>query len=407
MKGITFEHFDAVVVGCGLTGGVVARHLAADLGKRVLMLEKREHLAGNLYDEIDAETGILVQRYGPHSFHTKDRKIYDYITRFGKWEPYFLRCMVYMEGRFTPSPFNFQTIDDFYSETEGKELKQRLVAAFPNRDRATIVELLKCEDPTVRGFAQFLYEKDYSLYTAKQWGISPEEIDISVLERVPVLFSYEERYFNDDYQIMPEGGFSRFYDDLIDHPFITTMLGVDASQLLSFQGNSVWLDGRSFDGIVVYTGPVDELLNGKYGFLPYRSLDFQYQMPETDSYQEAPIVAYPQAQGYTRITEYTKLPVQTGNGRTVIAVEYPLPYRAGEGIEPYYPVLTTESQQQYRQYREVLSRISGLFLCGRLADFKYYNMDQAVARALEVCGEIDAYYDVSAVNTGGACKGTR
>ena len=380
--------YDAIVVGCGLAGGVIARHLAEQQGKRVLILERRGHIAGNLYDEQD-ENGIMVQKYGPHSFHTKEKRLFDYVSQFGEWEPYYLRCMVFMDGRFTPSPFNFQTIDDFCEPEEAARLKRHLAAAFPGRDRATIVEMLKAEDALVAKFARFLFEKDYSLYTAKQWGISPQKIDISVLERVPVVFSYQDKYFNDAYQVMPKGGFTRFYQRLIDHPGIQVQLNIDARAHLSIKDEKIWMDGRPIDIPVVYTGPIDELLNGKYGYLPYRSLRFEYRTEPVDSYQAAPIVAYPQAEGYTRITEYTKLPEQMGRGKTVIAVEYPLQYQEDKGIEPYYPILTEESQRRYQKYQKDLAHIPNLFLCGRLADFKYYNMDQALARALEVCHALD------------------
>ena len=374
--------FEAIVVGCGLTGGVVARYLAEDLGKKVLILEKRDHIAGNLFDKRD-ENGLLIQQYGPHTFHTKEKALFDYISRFGEWEPYWLKCMVFMCGKFTPSPFNFQTIDDFYPPEEADELKRRLTTAYPDRGRATIVELLRSEDELVSAFARFLFARDYSLYTAKQWGIAPSDIDISVLERVPVVFSYEDRYFNDDYQVMPKGGFTSFYQKLICHPNIEVLLKTDAKELISVRNGNLAVRGEPAKGPVVYTGPIDELMDGMYGYLPYRSLRFVYETKFTESFQDAPIVAYPEAEGYTRITEYTKLPEQRAGEKTVIAVEYPLPYEAETAAEPYYPILTKDSQIQYQRYRDVLERIPNLFLCGRLADFKYYNMDVCIEHALE------------------------
>ncbi|MCG4470470.1 UDP-galactopyranose mutase [Lawsonibacter sp. DFI.6.74] len=376
---------DYLVIGCGLSGAVVARHLA-ERGRQVTIWERRDHIGGNMYDYVD-EHGFLVQKYGPHTFHTKKKELYDYMCRFGRWQDYKLTCGAAWGGKYTPTPFNFTTIDTFYPTEKAELLKEKLKKAFSGRDTATVVEVLAHPDEDIRGYAEFLFQNDYAPYTAKQWGVSPSEIDPSVLKRVPLRFSYEEGYFDDPYQVMPEQSFTHFFQNLLDHPNIHIELGVEALDHIQIRNDRIFLDGVPLEIPVVYTGALDELFGGIYGRLPYRSLRFEWKYEDKESLQDAPVVAYPQEAGYTRITEYKKLPVQTGTG-TSYALEYPLTYQEGTQQEPYYPVLTEQSQQQYEQYRRAAEAVPNLICCGRLADFKYYNMDQALEQALNVCENI-------------------
>lgn len=372
---------DVLVIGCGLTGAVMARQLAEE-GKRVEIWERRDHIGGNMYDYVD-EHGFLVQKYGPHAFHTTKKELYDFMCRYEQWQEYRLTCGAVWDGQYTPTPFNFTTIDVFYPKEQAEALKTKLQAAFPGRETATVVEVLEHPDPEIRGYAEFLFQNDYAPYTAKQWGVAPEEIDSSVLKRVPLRFSYGEGYFADEYQIMPMHSYTTFFENLLAHSNIMVRLGVEALEWLSVDGTSLFLDGEAAAIPVVYTGALDELFGCVYGKLPYRSLRFEWKYSESDSLQSAPVVAYPQEKGYTRITEFKKLPPQTKPGSSC-AVEYPLPYKKGEALEPYYPVLTEESQKQYAAYRQMAAKIPNLIPCGRLADFKYYNMDQALERAVSV-----------------------
>lgn len=373
---------DVLVVGCGLCGAVIARHLA-EQGKRVTIWERREHIGGNMYDYID-EHGFLVQKYGPHTFHTKKKDLYDYICRFEQWQGYKLTCGAVWDGKYTPTPFNFTTIDTFYPAEQAASLREKLRSAFAGREFATVVEVLEHPDPDIRAYAEYLFQSDYAPYTAKQWGVSPGEIDPSVLKRVPLRFSYKEGYFDDRYQVMPKHSFTRFFENLLNHPNIEVKLRVEALEHLKARDGKLLLDGRETHFPVVYTGALDELFGCVYGRLPYRSLRFEWKHTERDSVQPAPVVAYPQEAGYTRITEYKKLPVQGGPGSSY-AVEYPLPYKDGEALEPYYPVLTSQSQEQYDKYKALADQLPNLLCCGRLADFKYYNMDQALEKALKTC----------------------
>ena len=378
---MSFE-MDCLIVGCGLSGAVIARHMA-EQGKRVIIWECRDHIGGNMYDYID-EHGFLVQKYGPHTFHTRKKELFDYMCRFGQWQDYKLTCGAVWGEKYTPTPFNFTTIDTFFPAERAEMLKKKLKKAFPGRDTATVLEVLSNPDEEVRGYAEFLFQNDYAPYTAKQWGVSPNEIDPSVLKRVPLRFSYDEGYFDDPYQVMPVHSFTRFFENLLDHPNIHIELGVEALEHLRVSENEILLDGRIVTYPVVYTGALDELFDCRFGRLPYRSLRFVWKYEDKDSLQDAPVVAYPQEREFTRITEYKKLPVQDKRG-TSYAVEYSLPYLEGKTQEPYYPVLTENSRKQYAAYQQLADKVSNLIYCGRLADFKYYNMDQTLERSLNVC----------------------
>lgn len=368
------------IVGAGITGSVIARVLA-EKGCSVTIIERRGHIAGNLFDYPD-KAGIIVHQYGPHIFHTNDEKVFSFINRFGKWDPFRLVCKAEIQGKETDSPFNFQTIDDFFG-SEAEELKNRIRTCYPGQTSAFVLDVLHAKDEKIRKYAEFLWENDYRPYTAKQWGIPPETIDPQVLKRVPLRFSYDDSYFSDKYQVMPRGGYTPFIQEMLSHRNIKVCLEQDALKLftLAADGQSLCRNGEK-EFHVFYTGPVDELFQCRYGILPYRSLRFEWKHEEIPSFQSAAVVAYPQRPGYTRITEYSKLPVQSGKG-TTYALEYPLKYEFGKN-EPYYPVPTEESLSLYKKYAELASQVRNLTLAGRLAEFKYYNMDQAMARALEI-----------------------
>ena len=370
-----------LVVGCGLSGGVIARELA-DRGHDVTIWERRDHVGGNMFDYRDGISGYLVQRYGPHTFHTSDKGLYDYMCRFSDWDPYILRCGAVWDGQYTPTPFNFETMDCFFSPEEASEIRAHVAERYPGRETVTVVEALESDDPVIRRYAEYLFEKDYRPYSSKQWGIPPSEIDPSVLKRVPLRMSYGDRYFDDTYQVMPRTTFTDFFTRLLDHPRISVELGVDALDRLRIDGDEAVVDGMS-DVYVVYTGALDELFGFIHGRLPYRSLEFEFHRSPERSFQPAPVVAYPSDPEIVRITEYTKLPEQDGEG-TIYATERSLEYEPGKGLEPYYPVLTESSKAAHQRYVEMAEAVRNLSFCGRLADFRYYNMDQALKRALEL-----------------------
>lgn len=372
------------IAGSGIVGAVLAAELAKK-GHAVQVLERRTHTGGNVYD-YDDEYGIHVHHYGPHIFHTNDDEVYRYVSDNCELKDFNLVCGSVMDGKCVPTSFDFSSVDTFFPE-EAEEIKAHIKAEFGDRASATVLEMLESQDSYVRRFADFLYEKDYKPYTAKQWGINPEKVDRRIFKRVPILFSYGSKYFSDKYQAMPVKGYMEFIENLLQHPGIELRLNEEALNRFSIRDNQVMDGDKPLDGVLIFTGALDELFGCKHGKLPYRSLRFVWKHEDIDSFQDMPVVAYPQAEGFTRITEYKKLPVQEVRG-TTYAVEYPLPYKQGEAMEPYYPVLTEESQALFRKYYDEAKQVKGLAFAGRLAEFKYYNMDQAIRRALDLAREL-------------------
>ena len=372
------------IVGSGIVGAVLAAELAKK-GHTVQVSERRSHAGGNVYD-YDDEYGIHVHHYGPHIFHTNDDEVYRYVSDNCELKDFNLVCGSVMDGKCVPTSFDFSSVDTFFPE-EAEEIKAHIKAEFGDRASATVLEMLESHDSYVRRFADFLYEKDYKPYTAKQWGIDPEKVDRQIFKRVPILFSYGSKYFSDKYQAMPVKGYMEFIENLLKTPGIELRLNEEALNRFSIRDHQVMDGGKPLDGVLIFTGALDELFGCKHGKLPYRSLRFEWKHEDIDSFQDMPVVAYPQAEGFTRITEYKKLPVQEVRG-TTYAVEYPLPYKQGEAMEPYYPVLTEESQELFQKYYEEAKQVKGLAFAGRLAEFKYYNMDQAIRRALDLAREL-------------------
>lgn len=371
----------ASIVGCGITGAIIARELA-EKGFTVDIYEKRSHIGGNLFDFHD-EHGILVHKYGPHTFHTNNPDIVQYIEKYEKWIPYRLLCGAVIDDKFTPTPFNFSTIDQFFSSSKADLIKSSLKKTFPGRTSVTVLEVLESENLAVKEYGEFLFKKDYSLYTAKQWGVSPFDIDPSVLRRVPLKLSYEIGYFDDKYQLMPENSFTVFVKNILNHKNIKVHLNTEALKLfkISADGDKILFQDDPYNYPLFYTGPIDELFCHCDGRLPYRSLRFEWFHSTSSSIQPVAVVAYPQAKEFTRIVEFTKLPYQNSDGSTY-EVEYPLQYDPKGSQEPYYPVLTAESQNIYQKYCERAAKINNLFCCGRLGSFKYFNIDQAIFEAL-------------------------
>ena len=372
------------IVGSGIVGAVLAAELA-NKGHEVQVLERRSHAGGNVYDYDDVH-GIHVHHYGPHIFHTNDDEVYRYVSDYCELKDFNLVCGSVMDGKCVPTSFDFSSVDTFFPE-EAEEIKAHIKAEFGDRASATVLEMLESQDSYVRRFADFLYEKDYKPYTAKQWGIDPEKVDRQIFKRVPILFSYGSKYFSDKYQAMPVKGYMEFIENLLKTPGIELRLNEEALDRFSIRDNQVMDGDKPLDGVLIFTGALDELFGCKHGKLPYRSLRFEWKHEDIDSFQDMPVVAYPQAEGFTRITEYKKLPVQEVRG-TTYAVEYPLPYKQGEAMEPYYPVLTEESQELFQKYYDEAKQVKGLAFAGRLAEFKYYNMDQAIRRALDLAREL-------------------
>lgn len=375
------EMFDSVIIGAGIAGSVAARELA-EAGRNVLVLEQRDHIGGNCYDELD-EHGILIHKYGPHIFHTKEQKAYDYLSRFTQWYEFGHEVVANVHGTLIPVPFNLNTLHMVYEKEKADALEKKLTEAFGMESRVPILKLREHEDPEIRQIADYVYENIFLHYTMKQWGQTPEEIDPAVTGRVPVLISYDNRYFQEPYQGMPLHGYTAMFEAMLDHPGIKVETGVDARSRVSFGERQVFLDGELFGGEVIYTGPLDELFGCRFGRLPYRSLNFDFEYFPQEDFQGHSVVNYTVSEDFTRITEFKYLTGQKAEGTTIVR-EYPFAYTGAEGEIPYYSIANEANQKLYGQYRALLEEIPNVWLLGRLAEYKYYNIDAMVMKALEL-----------------------
>ncbi len=377
--------FDAVVVGAGVAGCTLAR-LLAEKGQSLLLLEKRRHIAGQAYDEKD-EHGVLVHRYGPHLFHTASRRIVEFLSRFTRWHPYEHRVLGSIDGCLVPLPFNFDSLEALFSPKEALHLEEKLAGAFGEGARISIWELLQTKDERLRELGGYIYEKVFYHYTAKQWGREPEELSPDVLSRVPVVAGRDGRYFTDPFQAMPDGGYTELFNKMIGHPGISLERETSWKERLSFSQGQVFLDGKRYPGDVWFTAPLDELFDFCCGELPYRSLSFDFSHLPTDRFQPVCTVNYPNKEEFTRITEFKHCTGQEVPG-TTIAYEYPRSCSLAKGDIPYYPVPGEESARIYEKYSRLADSYKSLFPLGRLAEYKYYNMSQAMEAAFSAAEKI-------------------
>ena len=377
--------FDSVIIGAGVAGCVAARDLA-ESGRKVLVLEQRDHIGGNCYDEKD-EHGILIHKYGPHIFHTKEQKAYDYLSRFTDWYAFGHEVVANVYGKLIPVPFNLNTLHMVYEQEKADALEKKLIDAFGLESRVPILKLREHEDPEIREIADYVYENIFLHYTMKQWGQTPEQIDPAVTGRVPVLISHDNRYFQEPWQGMPLHGYTLMFEKMLDHENITVEIGVDARSRVTFSEGSVSLDGQAFTGDVIYTGPLDELFDCRFGRLPYRSLRFDFEYYDKPDYQGHSVVNYTVSEDFTRITEFKYLTGQKAEGTTIVK-EYPFAYTGAEGEIPYYSIANEANQKLYEQYRGLVEHIPNVWLLGRLAEYKYYNIDAMVLKALELTDKI-------------------
>jgi UDP-galactopyranose mutase len=359
--------FDYLIVGAGFAGSVLAERLANDAGKRVLMVERRSHIAGNAYDHYD-DAGILVHRYGPHIFHTNSREVFSYLSRFTEWRPYEHTVQASVDGQLVPIPINLDTLNRLY----GLSMSTAEAAEYLATVAEPVEQPRTSEDVVVSTIGRELYEKFFRNYTQKQWGMDPSELDASVTARVPVRTNRDARYFTDTYQAMPKHGYTRLFEKMLAHKNIHILLQTDYRDI---QGTIPY-------GKMIYTGPIDEYFEYRYGKLPYRSLTFKHETHDQEWFQPAPVVNFPNEHLYTRVTEFKYLTGQR-HAKTSIVYEYP----SADG-DPYYPIPCPENGERYKQYKALADREAGTYFVGRLATYKYYNMDQVVAQALSTYRKI-------------------
>jgi UDP-galactopyranose mutase len=361
--------FDYLVVGAGFSGAVVASQMARRFNKRVMLVDRRSHLGGNAFDHRD-DAGIMVHKYGPHIFHTQSKDVFDYLSQFTQWRNYEHRVLASVDGKLVPIPINLDTVNILH----GLNLKVDELEGYLESIAEKRPIIRTSEDVVVSRVGRDFYEKMFRGYTRKQWGLDPSELDSSVTARIPVRLNRDDRYYSDMYQAMPLQGFTRMFENMLDHPNIKIVLNTDYRDVL---------DSVRYRELV-YTGPVDEFFDYRFGRLPYRSLKFRHQTLNQERLQPVAVINYPNDHEYTRVTEFKHLTGQA-HAKTSVVYEYPC-----DGGDPYYPIPRAENAALYKQYEALAARNAEIHFSGRLATYKYYNMDQVVAQALTLCSKLSA-----------------
>lgn len=382
--------YNSIVIGSGVAGSVTARQLAEQGGRRVLVLEQRSHIGGNCYDRPDAY-GILVHAYGPHIFHTNMEDVFSYLSRFTEWILYEKghQVVASVYGKLIPIPFNLNTLHMVYEKKQADDLEKKLKDTYGTGSVVPIMKLRESKDAQIQALAQYVYENIFLKYTMKQWGQKPEEISPEVTGRVPVLVSYDNRYFQDKYQGVPRYGYTKMFENLLRHENITVKTGTKAEELLQFTQDGICFEGKKFDGDVVYTGELDSLFDCRYGRLPYRSLRFEFEHLTQNDFQDGhSVVNYTVSEAFTRITEFKHMTRQEDAEGTTIVREYPFAYTGAKGQIPYYAIMNAENEALYQKYKELTKQYPNLWLLGRLAEYKYYNMDAMTKKALELADRL-------------------
>jgi UDP-galactopyranose mutase len=360
--------FDWLIVGAGFAGSVLAERLASQRDERVLLIDRRPHIGGNAYDRYD-DAGVLMHQYGPHIFHTNSEAVFEYLSQFTRWRPYEHRVLAEVDGMLVPIPINLDTVNRLYGlNLDSDQLAQWFASRAEHRD-----EIKTSEDVVVSTVGRELYEKFFRGYTKKQWGVEPSELDKSVTARVPTRLNRDDRYFSDQFQFMPLHGYTRMFERMLDHPNISVMLQTDFEELRN----------EVFYRRLIFTGPIDEYFNFRFGKLPYRSLRFEHVTLDEARHQPVAVVNYPQTQAYTRVTEYKHL---TGQEHPKTSLTYEFPTDEGD---PYYPVPRAENAEIYKRYEKLAIAQQNVWFVGRLATYRYYNMDQVVGQALATFRRID------------------
>lgn len=362
-----------IIVGAGISGAVLA-NLLAEKGENVLVIDRRTTLAGNSYDYKDKETNITVHKYGPHIFHTNNKEVWDYLSKFTKWHFFFLKPNAIFEGNVCNIPFNLNTLYQVFSNSMAQRIEEKLISNYGYGVKVPILTLKENDDNDLKFLSDYVYEHMFKNYTMKQWGLKPEEIDPAVTARVPVYISHDNRYFQDKYQGIPLNGYTKMVENLLKHPNIKIKLGVDYKDLKV-----------NFDR-VFYSGAIDEYFDYKYGELPYRSLRFDTQILNKEYYQKTVVTNYPNNYDFTRITEH-KYFLDEKSDKTIISVEYPEEFKLGEN-ERYYPITDAKTKELYEKYKQEAEKLEGLYFIGRLGEYKYYNMDLAVEKIFELYSKL-------------------
>jgi UDP-galactopyranose mutase len=372
--------FDYLIVGAGYAGSIIAERIATQLNKKCLIVEKRDHIAGNAYDYYD-EHGVLVHKYGPHIFHTSNKQAWEYLSQFTEWNNYVHHVNAVIEGKNVPIPFNFNSIYQLFPQKYAEKLEKILLENYGYGLKIPILKLIETDNKDLKFLADYIYQNVFLGYTTKQWGYKPEELDPSVSGRVPVYLSRDNRYFQDTYNGIPKFGYTEMFKNILKHPNIHILLKTDYKDII---------EDIKFDKLI-FTGALDDFFDRVHGVLPYRSLSFDLKNFRQEKFQQVAQMNYPNNHNYTRITEFKHLTQQKVDSTTV-AFEYPQEYIPDKNV-PYYPIPRKESHEQYDKYLKESKKLKNVYFVGRLADYKYYNMDQITITALQKFEKVIAKND--------------
>ncbi|TXJ03588.1 MAG: UDP-galactopyranose mutase [Neisseriales bacterium] len=373
--------FDYIVIGAGFSGAVMAERIATQLKKRVLIIEQRNHIGGNCYDQYN-EDGLLVYKYGPRVFHTPDKQVWDYVSQFTEWKSYQHKVAAYVDGHLIPIPFNLNSLKILFPEYMVKELTHKLIKYFGFGNKIPILELRKTEEDDLKMLADFIYNKIYLNYTYKQWGLKPDELDEYVTGRMPIHISYDDRHSKDSYQGIPRFGYNQLFKKMLGNQNIKVMLNTDYREVVTVNHHTKQIKfmGQLFEGKLIFTGKIDELFDYCYGELPYRTVDFKIKTLQQEHYQDVASINYPNDYDFTRVTEVKHLTGQT-HPYTAIVEEY---HRGCTRKDvPYYPIPAEPNLAMFAKYQQLAKEYTDIVLSGHLADYRYYDMNVAVLMALE------------------------
>lgn len=368
-----FENVN-LVVGAGISGAVIAANIAHKLDEKVLIIDKKNHCAGNCYDFKD-KNGITIHKFGSHIFHTSDEKVWQFLSRYADFNTYMHRVFALIDGVETTIPFNFNTLYDVFPKTLAKKLEKKLLDNFAYNTKVPILDFQKSKDKDLNFLADYIYKKVFLNYTIKQWGLRPAEIDKNVTSRVPVMISCDNRYFQDKYQGIPVCGYTKMIENMLESPNIEVKTGAKFNDFKNLKFKRIF-----------YTASIDEFFDYQLGVLPYRSVSFKFEEYERPYYQKNSVVNYPDNYDFTRIHEY-KYYLNENSAKTVIAKEYSSEFQLGQN-ERYYPIVNEKNTTLYNQYKYLAADLDNVWFLGRLGDYKYYDMDKAAARALECFDEV-------------------
>ena len=364
-----------LVVGCGLSGIVIANRIAKELNQKVLIIDSKNHIGGTCYDYKDA-SGITVHQYGPHIFRTNSKEIWDYLSQYTEWYPFMHRVLGIIDGVGIPIPFNLNSLYQVFSFQLAQKLELKLIDKFGFNKKVPILELRKTEDKDLNFLAEYIYEKVFLGYTLKQWNLTPEQLDPSVTGSVPIYISRDNRYFQEKYQGIPKAGYTKMFEQMLNHPNITMRLSTSYKDIQ---------DSIEYDRLF-YTGAIEEFFEYRYGKLPYRSLNIKFEKYRQERFQNAPVVNYPENYDFTRIAEY-KYFLNEKSDETILSFEYPEEFEQGKN-DRIYPILNSENQEKYNKYLADAQKLGNVYFLGRLGAYRYYDMNRTIANAFELFNKI-------------------